>query len=403
MRRIGTIFRKELKDTLRDRRTLLMMVVIPLALYPVLITVFSKVEKGRQERLESKELDVAFIDSGQGADLRAVIENPLLHFKINAFEGYDRVATGDTLFLRELIREQKVDAAIILASDFDDHVDSMKAGRLEMVVKVTDEAKTAGRIEAALEIFKEAKRTERYSKLAVDKGFYEVLDVKKTNVATPQEKLGAIVAILPYFFIVFCMMGSMYPAIDLGAGEKERGTIETLITSPASRIEILVGKLGVVMVAGLASALLSVVGIMIAVSQADDTVGALVSMLYSILEAKSLVLIMLMLLPLAAFFASFLLSLSIYARSFKEAQSMISPLFIVILMPAFIGMMPGMELNPVTAAIPVLNVTLGTKAIIAGTITAPLYIEAMVSLLALAAIGILGSIRWFGKESNILR
>lgn len=403
MRKVGTIFRKELLDTLRDRRTLLMMVVIPLALYPVLITVFSRVEKSRQAKERVKELNIAFIDNGQGADLMDVLKSPLLNFNVNGFDEFDQVSNGDTALLRELIREEKVDGALILGPAFNAQLDSLEAAEVQLIVKSTEQSTAERRLQAALEVFKENERTERFEQLSLDPGFTAVLDVNRENLATTAEQIGIIGAILPYFFIVFCLMGSMYPAIDLGAGEKERGTIETLITSPASRIEILVGKLGVVIVAGLASAMLSVVGIVIAIANADESLGQIVDILTGIVQGQTLILILLMLIPLAVFFASLLLSISIYARSFKEAQSMITPLFIVIIMPAIIGMIPGMELNAVTAAIPVLNVTLGTKAIVAGTITTPLYLETMITLLALAAIGILGSIQWFAKESNILR
>lgn len=402
MRRIGTIFRKELKDTLRDKRTLLMMVVIPLALYPVLITIFSKVEKSRQEKEQVKELQIAFIDSGQGADLKPILEDPLLNLSVNTFEQHEN-ALADTALLYSLIRDEKIDGAIVLGQNFDAQLDSLEAADVTLFVKVTDQPAAKLRLLAALEMYREMKRTERYSKMSLTRGFNEVLDVDPQDLATDAEKLGIVGAFLPYLFIVFCLMGSMYPAIDLGAGEKERGTIETLITSPASRIEILLGKLGVVMVAGLASALLSVVGIVLAIANADESMAMIVDVLYGLIEPQSLVLMLLMLIPLAAFFASLLLSISIYAKSFKEAQSMITPLYILIIMPSVIGMIPGMELDPVTAAIPVLNITLATKAIIAQTITAPLYIETMVSLLALAALGLLGAIRWFGKESNILR
>jgi sodium transport system permease protein len=403
MRRIAIIFKKELKDTLRDRRTLFLMVLFPLALYPVLITVFANVERSRQDKLMAKELTVAFIDYGHGAELRQLLEDPANRFVINKFEGYDEVGGGDTALLRQLIRDEEVDAAIILSDDFDRQVDSFEAADVQLVVKVTDENNTMSRVEEVLDKYVETKRTQRYADLSLTRGFNEVLKVEHINLATPQEMMGVIGAILPYFFIVFCLMGSMYPAIDLGAGEKERGTVETLITSPASRIEILLGKLAVVMCAGLLSALLSVVGIVIAVGNADATMAKLVEVLYSFMEVKSVVLILLMLVPLAIFFASLLLSISIYAKSFKEAQSLITPLYVVIIMPAVIGMMPGSELDYVTAAIPVLNITLGTKAIIAGTITPALYIECMLSLLTLAALGVIGSIRWFGKESNILR
>jgi sodium transport system permease protein len=110
-----------------------------------------------------------------------------------------------------------------------------------------------------------------------------------------------------------------------------------------------------------------------------------------------------LLVPLAVFFAAGLLSISIFARSFKEAQSLMTPLSIVVIMPVVIGLMPGIKLDATTALIPVLNVSLASKDIIAGTISYGLMAEVYGSLVVLAALSLYGCARWFGRESTIFR
>jgi sodium transport system permease protein len=121
------------------------------------------------------------------------------------------------------------------------------------------------------------------------------------------------------------------------------------------------------------------------------------------LEFRSIVMLLSLLLPLTVFFAGVLLSLSFFARSYKEAQSIISPMTIVIIVPAFVGLMPGMSLNVVTACIPILNVSLATKAIIADTASPLLLLEVYVSLIALAALALFLCSRVFENETTIFR
>jgi len=217
------------------------------------------------------------------------------------------------------------------------------------------------------------------------------------------EKLAEIMGgILPYLFIIFSFMGSMYPAIDLAAGEKERGTLETLLTTPTRRMEILLGKFGVVMLTGLFSAIVSIAGMSLGVSLID-TASPLYETIVTILEVKTILLLLSLLLPLTVFFAALSLSLSLYARSFKEAQNIITPMMFVVIVPAFIGVMPGMELNSVTALIPILNVSLTTKAIIAAKTTPLLMAQVYGSLLVLAAFSLFICGKIFEREEVIFR
>ena len=110
-----------------------------------------------------------------------------------------------------------------------------------------------------------------------------------------------------------------------------------------------------------------------------------------------------LLLPLTAFFAAAILGLSIHSKSFKEAQSTLTPLSIVVIVPVAIGLMPGIDLSVTTALIPVLNVSLATKEVIAGTIQ-PLHLTlSYISLIILASGGIAFCVKWFNREETLFR
>jgi len=244
----------------------------------------------------------------------------------------------------------------------------------------------------------------RFEKLDLDKAISTAVKLVEVDITSKKERIGkAIGAILPYIFVIFCFMGSMYPAIDLAAGEKERGTIETLLTAPVSRFVILLGKFGVVVLTGIGSALVSLVGLYLVVLQFGEIPPEIIDVISGIFEIKSIVLLLSLLLPLTMFFAGVLLSLSMFAKSFKEAQSIITPFNFVIILPVLIGLIPGVTLDPKTALIPILNVSLATKEIVAGTIDFWLLIEVYASLAVLAGLSLFLSSRIFMRETVIFR
>ncbi|MEE9167192.1 MAG: ABC transporter permease, partial [Candidatus Neomarinimicrobiota bacterium] len=180
-------------------------------------------------------------------------------------------------------------------------------------------------------------------------------------------------------------------------------TLETLLSSPASRLEIVMGKFFVVMLAGVATALISMVGLYLAVRRFPEIPPDVLDVVMEMLGPKMILMILTLLLPIAAFFAAVILSLSIFARSFKEAQSIITPLNMAIILPALIGTLPGMELNARTALVPILNVSLATKDVLAGTINPVHLVEVYVSLFILGALGLWGCVKWFNREETLFR
>lgn len=410
MRNIRTIFVKELRDILRDRRTLMTMIFVPLFVYPLLMFVFTKVNSSQNEKNMAKELKVAVIHGEQAKTLRDDIDAadrmaitalpPEVETAID--EGADQ-AMVDSL-ISQAIRDEKVDIVLLIAPHFQASLDSNRPGHIRFYFNATSSDIIRERIRSKLDLYEQIILKERFAAAGVDESFKDGLEVASINAATERQIFGKLIGgILPYFFIIISFTASMYPAIDLAAGEKERSTLETILTSPASRFEIILGKIGVVMLAGFLSAIIALVGIGASLQLLEEIPDAILDILTSLLTAQTAVLLLLMILPLSALFASILLSFSIYARSYKEAQSMITPMLILIIFPAFIGMMPGMELNATTALIPILNVSLASKDILAGTLNPLYYAITLCSLIVLAGAGVLFSVKWFGRESVLLR
>lgn len=398
MNTVITIFKKELIDTLRDRRTLLMMVVIPMLLFPVLMAVVFKVQISQIRKAEEKKLRVGVLTYGNAQAFR---DSLLSREDLQIREDIRAEST------QELILQDSLDAAILFGEDFDRQVAELEEGKIDLYFKSTkDQNITRSRLRPLINDFEKRLLSERFEKLSLDRKIVSAVRVEEHDVASIKEKVGqAVGGFLPYIFVIFCFLGGMYPAIDLGAGEKERGTLETLLTTPASRFQILVGKFGVIVLAGIVSAAVSMTGLFVAVMQFRSLPipPELLDVVKNILAPGTLALIFSLLFPLSIFFAASMLSLSIFARSFKEAQSLITPLNIVIIVPVFVALLPGIELNAKTALIPILNVSLAAKEIVSGTIEPGLLAEVYVSLVVLAGASLYGCTWWFDREKTMFR
>ncbi|MCK5055958.1 MAG: ABC transporter permease, partial [Candidatus Aminicenantes bacterium] len=307
--------------------------------------------------------------------------------------------------VNDLIREGKIDFILVFEEEFDKKIAKNRKGQVQLYFKASAENNIAKRrIIKLLNDFKENLLEVRLKALNLEKSFIEALEINEIDLASAKEKIGeAIGGLLPYFFVIFCFLGAMYPAIDLAAGEKERATIETLLTSPASRIQIVMGKFFVVTFAGLGSAVIAMVGLFFSVRQLKEIPTFIMDEILRIIEFKSIVLLFSLLIPLCVFFAAILLSFSIFANSFKEAQSTMTPLNFLVIIPAFLGLLPGIKLNATTALVPILNVSLATKEIISGTIKTGLLVEVYLSLFVLAALSLYFCTFWFKREAVIFR
>ena len=395
MRVIATVFKKEMIDTLRDRRALVLMIVLPLLLFPTIFKVMVSVEKRQAAKAEAKKLRVACIDQGNASRFVEMLKErndvEIVH------------ATRDNV--TSMIHGDSLDGAFLFANTFDDDVAEMKPGRLDFYFKSTgDREIVENRLRETVDRYEKELLDERFKRLELDQTIVEAVKLEPHNVASVQERVGgAVGGFLPYMFILFCFIGAMYPAIDLGAGEKERGTLETLLTAPVNRLHLLLGKFGVVVASGLLSAAVSLTGLMVAMKQSHDLPAGFIDVLLRLLGWDNILLLLSLLVPLTIFFAGILLSVSLSARSFKEAQSMISPLNIAVILPAAIGLTPGMVLSYKLALIPILNVSLATKAIIAGTIEPGQLALVYISLITFAILSLWGSAWWFGRESTIFR
>ena len=391
-----TIAKKELTDITRDRRTIIMMIVLPFVLIPGLFGVVYTIQSQQAEKATEQQMKVSFFGQEYAPEL------------YQAFADLDKVIILDQITADSVdsyIQNEYLDAAIYVNREYQKSIDQNKQAPIIIKFKGTDSfGITRDRIKSLLTAQENKIITKRMNQLNLKPDIVKAYQIEYKDVASTQEKLGKFVGgFLPYFFIIFGFMGAMYPALDLGAGEKERGTLETILSSPATRLDVVLGKFLVVMLAAIITAFIALGGMYFGIQTFPDIEPWVLEVVNVILSAKTVILMMSLIIPISAFFSALLLGLSIYAKSFKEAQSIVGPLNIAIIFPALIGTLPGIELNAVTSLIPILNVSLASKDIIAGTINPWYMVEVYLSLIVLAGLAIVWCVNWFNRESTIFR
>lgn len=374
------VFRKELLETLRDRRTLVMMIAVPVFFYPLILVIgqqFATFGLGLLER------DAARVQ---------VVAAPAEILEI--LEADSAVA---------ITRVERVDSAALLR------------GEAEVVLRFNPPAADGQR---SVDVFFDGTRdrsrfgsnevgnilaewgdtllSRRLRDRGLSESFAEPVVVRDSTVASA-ERLGgyALGRFLPMFLILMTMLGAFYPAIDLAAGEKERGTLETLLTTPTPSAELVAGKFLTVTAISLTSAILNLVSMMVTVRFAIFQFGDLLDLT---LPVATVFLVMLFLVPMAVFFSALFLGLSFRAESFKEAQNALTPVQLGIVIPIMLPIIPGIPFNYAVAAIPVVGVAMLFRELMAGTAALGPGIVAVASITAVALLSLRFAARSFGRE-----
>lgn len=389
------IIKKEIKDLLRDKRTLMMMIIVPMLVFPIIFSFMGKVVSKQIKNEKEKVLNIGINDNGNANELRQLFVNA----SGVKFTKYPQTIKFDTL-----IQSGKLDGAILISNDFDSNMGIMKPGQISLLYKSAN----WGVRERLMDVMGKYKNTimdERLAKLGIQRTAIDPVIISVQDVSTQREKIGKTIGgYIPYIFVIFGFIGCIYPAIDLFTNEKERGTLETLLATPVKRMEILFGKMTVVSIIGFMSAILSIAGFAIGINQFSHALPeAMMSSLLNFITPGNVMLLLAMLIPLVIFFAGILTFITTYAKSYKEAQTLISPMTIIVILPTIVGLMPGIELNAKTALIPITNISLAAKDIISGTINYPLYGLVLASLLLYACLSVFIAAKWFNKESNIVK
>jgi len=300
MNGIFVVFKKELLDTLRDRRTLVAMVLMPLVLFPALFVGGSWLVQSQMEEAAEETLTVAVLGADEAKTAAPFRKQLAAAPNVNVAPG----VPVDTA--RARIQDGAWDAAIVFASSFHQQVQAKKAGTVELIYESDDDSEVMlDRLRPLLDQYEETLLRSRFQAMGLSTEATRAVTVKEVNLASDKAQMAQqIGGFLPYMFLIFCFMGAMYPALDMGAGEKERGTLETLLTAPVSRFQFLVGKTLTITLAGLFAAVVSILSIMGSVWFIEDIPDTMLETAMSILSPSVVAVLLSLLVPLTVFFAA---------------------------------------------------------------------------------------------------
>jgi len=262
------------------------------------------------------------------------------------------------------------------------------------------------RVDSVLERWRELIVRDNLEQSRVPAGATEPFQVAEQDVAEPLRRRAAVWSkVLPFVLLVWALTGAFYPAIDLCAGEKERGTLETLLCSPALRTEIVWGKLFTVMVFSMATALLNLASMGFTWFFAARQLSGVTEMQFGPPPLASLCWLLLALPPMSALFSALALAIAAFARSSKEGQYYLMPLLMVMLPLMTLPMLPAAHLDLGVSLIPVTGLMLLLRNLMEGQVAESL--RYAVPVVLVTGVCCLMAIRWavdqFNRESVLFR
>ena len=432
--RTKTIYLKELVDILRDRRTLLATIVVPVVLYPLLM-LFSiqavSVQTGKvaqetiivgvvtdddrtrltqlliEERryLESRVEEERLAQDDVPADEKELSGTAMVQESLSPSAGSEPLA--DKLEVQvvgefqDAILTRQIHCGIVIDDSLSDDSSLTVQVPIRILYQPEDlrSRSAADRLHDALDRVAESRIYQRLALLNVDRRTIDPLVVSETRVSSYGSLLGLIV---PLVLVLMTITSAIYPAIDLTAGEHERGTLETLMVCPVPRIELIAGKfltITTIALLGAAMNLASVsatvyfggLGSIMGIDPRSDAAG---------FPFGAIPVVLLSLIPFSILMSAILIAICCCARTFKEAQNYVTPVIIAVMVPGIAASTPGARLEGVMLVMPVGNMVLLTRELLSGAVLSPgafAWVLLSTCLYASAAIAVAAQI--YGREA----
>jgi sodium transport system permease protein len=300
------VFRKELIDALRDRRTLFMVLLSSVAIGPIVLVALSALVGGIEKRAEERRIVAVGIE--HAPTLRNYLERQTW-----------RIEAAPADHEKQLASQSLGDPVLLIGREFEAELARGEAPLVEIVTSSANQraGQGVGRITRLLRGFSQEQSTLRLALRGVAPGVLEVVDVQERDLANPQSRAARITGMLPFFVLMAVLYGALNAALDTTAGERERGSLEPLLMNPASRLSLVLGKWGAVAAVGMLIALLSCFSFLPAQALLrSETLAALFQ--FGVREAA---LFLALLAPLAAALSALMMAISIRCKTFKEAQA----------------------------------------------------------------------------------
>jgi sodium transport system permease protein len=370
-----TIFRKELVDALRDRRTLFMVLLSSVAIGPLVLVLISALVSGIEKRAEARELVVHGIE--YAPTLRNYIERQTYTLRI-----------APTDYEKQLNESRLGDPVVVIEKDFEA---ALRRGEQPLVEVVGNAANqraqsASGRVLRLLQGFNREQALLRLAVRGVSASSLQPVQVEERDLADPAARAAQLATMVPYFVLMAVLYGALNAALDTTAGERERGSLEPLLMNPTTRVAIVVGKWGAVASVGLLIAVLSCLSFLPGQwLLRSETLAALFQ--FGLREALWFIGL---LLPLAGALAALLMAIAIRCKTFKEAQASATIVMLGVSMVPLVsvfnqeGEAPWHRFVPALAQVALMGRVLKGESLSFGQVAVPVAVCAVVALVGIA-------------------
>ncbi|HEV2205482.1 MAG TPA: ABC transporter permease [Candidatus Acidoferrales bacterium] len=390
------VYRKELRDMLRDKRTIRSMIIVPVIAMPLIIVGITKLAS-RLEGEAKKQPSKVMISGGQDSPKTLAALQNAPDIEIVPYQSDAKQEVSD----------KTIGALVEIPAGFDSVLSNDKTAQVSIGYYQNDDKSelAKGRLQQFFDEYRDKMARAALTARGMPTNLLEPFTVTASNIAPPSKvSAAAIGGWILYMVIIFSFSGAMYPAMDTTAGEKERGTLETILSSPVSRTDLVLGKFLMVMTVSIVTTALSLTSMGASIAWAGRSAGGGADAAFKLgFDPSSIIAIVILLVPLAVLFAVVEIAVALLAKSYREAQTYVSPLMFLVIVPAIVGALPGVELNWKTALIPILNVSLVSKEIFAATYHWSYIALIFATTCIYAAIGIAAAVHMFNREDVLFR
>ncbi len=422
---IALLFKNEMRMLLRDRRTVLLGILLPLVVLPLLLLAFKFMGELRRERLDTTTYRYAV--AGAYADsVRALVARGALLAASEADEGRQSaafieepsvlpdssLAIGELDFYLEALTGAEADSLQLAASETGSAAETGEDGAdvtvMDVrypgvpVVKVYFRAnRDESRRGSALLVDRliEARKRDRAEALR-SRGFESdpeaSIQLSRVDVATPDQTTGFYFGrFLPLLLVFLTLTGASVAAMDSIAGEKERGSLETLLTTSVSRFEIITAKQLTILSVALFITLAQTTNLFVYLALG---LIELPSELQIDISPDAVLMLFILFVPVAVVISALLLLISAYAKTYRETQLYLLPGFLGLMTLTAAGLLPGISLRSLIALVPVANVSVAVREIMVGHYDIPMLLVTCATMLAAALLLLRWSTRMLSME-----
>jgi sodium transport system permease protein len=388
------VYKKEMLEMFRDKRTIFSTILLPFILYPLIFVGTFSLMSRQTAKLEEKGAVIAVADSVQDNASHLILKEiqAIPHFQIMPYSTASE----------KLYKDKTIGSIVTIR-------DSLQTGQIPVYLitvqmdKSTDQGKLiTDKLNGALKKSETAILKQRLSDRGISAEFITIINVRQQDTSSPQKKLGSLLgSILPYLLIMLLIAGASVVAGDLVAGEKERKTLETLLVSSAHRNEIVLGKYLTIITFALINVAVNLISLYFSMRNIASQSG--LQMAGVKFPLNGFLVLFLALIPLATLYAALLLSISTFSRNMKEARSYEQPILLVSMLLAMSSFFPAIELNNGLALIPVINISLLFKAVMMSDYKMTHLLLTIGSTLVLDIAAIFMTVKLFSNEAVLFR